>query len=245
MKNKMYSILFHISGIALLEVCFFFYYIGPMETKHFQTVVKKLLEEPLFAIEDTLSTETIPIYRQLIQNNYDLQLNDTTISVSEYIQNYIKETVGKNEKELEEMRNNAVKRREKKNNQLFIQTIEYWVAFTFVTFLLYLIYRKYQEIVHLNEVRKSIVHVRSHDYDIEMSEYTRYRKNSEYQETLEEPTTITKRCEICKNVGHYILFASCIISFQYFFFETIVLSYDPLTINEVKYMLYSKLLSVA
>ena len=142
------------------------------------------------------------------------------------------------------MRNNAIKRRTEKNEQLFIQTIEYWVAFTFMTLLLYLLYSKYQEIVRLNEVRDSIVNVRSHDYDIEMSEYTRYRKNSEHQETLEEPPR-HKYYETCQKMGHYLLFAVCIISFQYFFFETIVLSYDPLTIDEVKYIIYSKILSSA
>jgi len=244
MKNKMYSIFFHISGIALLEVCFFFYYIGPMETKHFQDVVKKLVDEPFFTIEDTISTEIISRSRQLAETNFNLQLNNTTVSIAQYIQSYVNETIGKNQNDLEKMRNNAIKRRTEKNEQLFIQTIEYWVAFTFMTLLLYLLYSKYQEIVRLNEVRDSIVNVRSHDYDIEMSEYTRYRKNSEHQETLEEPAR-HKYYETCQKMGHYLLFAICIISFQYFFFETIVLSYDPLTIDEVKYIIYSKILSNA
>ena len=140
MKNKMYSIFFHISGIALLEVCFFFYYIGPMETKHFQDVVKKLVDEPFFTIEDTISTEIISRSRQLAETNFNLQLNNTTVSITQYIQSYVNETIGKNQNDLEKMRNNAIKRRTEKNEQLFIQTIEYWVAFTFMTLLLYLLY---------------------------------------------------------------------------------------------------------
>ena len=41
----MYNILFHVSGIAILEICFYFYYIGPMETKIFEKVVGKLATE--------------------------------------------------------------------------------------------------------------------------------------------------------------------------------------------------------
>ena len=37
----MYSILLHVSGIAILEICFYFYYIGPMETIIF---TKKVLD---------------------------------------------------------------------------------------------------------------------------------------------------------------------------------------------------------
>ena len=38
----MYSILFHICGVILLESCFFFYYIGPIETEMFKTKILKL-----------------------------------------------------------------------------------------------------------------------------------------------------------------------------------------------------------
>ena len=109
-----------------------------------------------------------------------------------------------------------------------------------MTFLLYLLHCKYQEFIRLNELRNSIVSVRS--YDVEMTEYTRYRKNSENQETLEEANT-NKYYDLWKKIGHYFLFGTCVIGFQYFFFETIVLSYDPLSIDEVKYIIYSKIFS--
>ena len=43
----MYSIFAHISGIAILEICFFFYYVGPMETRMFEKTVKQLASEPI------------------------------------------------------------------------------------------------------------------------------------------------------------------------------------------------------
>lgn len=40
----MYSILLHVSGIAILEICFYFYYIGPMETVIFTHKVLDMVD---------------------------------------------------------------------------------------------------------------------------------------------------------------------------------------------------------
>lgn len=40
----MYSILLHVSGIAILEICFYFYYIGPMETVIFTRKVVDIVD---------------------------------------------------------------------------------------------------------------------------------------------------------------------------------------------------------
>lgn len=40
----MYSILLHVSGIAILEICFYFYYIGPMETVIFTHKVLDIVD---------------------------------------------------------------------------------------------------------------------------------------------------------------------------------------------------------
>lgn len=215
-----------------------------METKHFRDVVKKLVDEPLFMIENGLPEPT-QSYTNFTPNNYNVPFLNITSpityrSINEEIQLYANQTIEQNIEELKEKSDSAIQRRERKNKDLFIETIEYWIAFTFLTFLLYLLHCKYQELIRLSELRNSIVSVRS--YDVEMTEYTRYRKNSEIQETLEEPNT-NKYYEILKKAGHYVLFGTCIIGFQYFFFETIVLSYDPLSIDEVKYIIYSKLLT--
>lgn len=215
-----------------------------METKHFRDVVKKLVDEPFFMIENGLPEPTQP-YTNLTPNNYNIPFLNITSpityrSINEEIQLYANQTIEQNIDELKEKRDSAIQRRERKNKDLFIETIEYWIAFTFLTFLLYLLHCKYQELVRLSELRNSIVSVRS--YDVEMTEYTRYRKNSETQETLEETNTC-KNYDIWKKIGHYFLFATCIIGFQYFFFENIVLSYDPLSIDEVKYIIYNKLFS--
>ena len=50
----MYNILFHVSGIAILEICFYFYYIGPMETKIFEKVVGRLATEMVKLVNDNM-----------------------------------------------------------------------------------------------------------------------------------------------------------------------------------------------
>ena len=94
----MYNILFHVSGIAILEMCFYFFYIGPMETKLFEKVIDKLgselyvvIEKNMLTLEDTSYVNTfIPTYiptisrrlfslpHKMIDNNLrDLAESDT------------------------------------------------------------------------------------------------------------------------------------------------------------------------
>ena len=42
------KILFHIAGIAILEILFYFYYIGPMESQVFKSTFKNCLYDCLF-----------------------------------------------------------------------------------------------------------------------------------------------------------------------------------------------------
>ena len=62
----MYNILFHVSGIPILEICFYFYYIGPMETKIFEKVVGRLGTELVNVIEDNVVT----INNDIENNNF-------------------------------------------------------------------------------------------------------------------------------------------------------------------------------
>ena len=52
----MHTILLHIAGIAILEICFFFYYVGPMETQLFQKSVRLLAEEPVSKLNSLILT---------------------------------------------------------------------------------------------------------------------------------------------------------------------------------------------
>lgn len=74
----MYSILLHVSGIAILEICFYFYYIGPMETVIF---TDKVLD-----IADTQKYDLIlpqPIYIPYNQTVYKYFEEENNIAYQE------------------------------------------------------------------------------------------------------------------------------------------------------------------
>ena len=274
----MYNILFHVSGIAILEICFYFYYIGPMETKIFEKVVGKLATEmvqvvennidlledtaaenissllptsPPYSLENVInipSSTSIPISTRYLQDNsiYNLAgLNENIISgIFPGLTNDNNNNTAANDAYMKNLKDNAIEKREEKNHQLFINIVEYWSILAGVSLFIYILEHKYKVYKKLKK-EKGIVPVTSEEDDIEMQNVVRYRKGSDTEETLlnqeEKNVYCTKNCK--QRLGyvlHYLLFGCCIIGFQYLFFENVVLKYDPLSIQEVKYLLYLK-----
>ena len=274
----MYNILFHVSGIAILEICFYFYYIGPMETKIFEKVVGKLATEmvqvvennidlledtaaenissliptsPPYSIENIVnmpSSISTPISTRLLQDNsiYDLAgLNENIISgIFPGLTNNNDNNTATNDAYMKNLKDNAIEKREEKNHKLFINIVEYWSILAGVSLFIYILEHKYKVYKKLKK-EKGIVPVTSEEDDIEMQNVVRYRKGSDTEETLlnqeEKNVYCTKNCK--QRLGyvlHYLLFGCFIIGFQYLFFENVVLKYDPLSIQEVKYLLYLK-----
>jgi hypothetical protein len=211
----MYSILFHISGIAILEICFFFYYIGPMETFIFENKVKQLSNEPIDIIS-TLNTRDDDRY--------------STYNQTEIVFN-----------ELRSERNDAADEREEKNHQLFIDTILYWGIITFTSLILIIV------INYGVSITKSYVRLRSSsqidEETIELVVASGNRTRSESEPHLETKYDVKpdKNRKICYNTMHYVFFGGCVVCFQYMFFQFIVLVYDPLSIEEVKYITYNQI----
>ena len=274
----MYNILFHVSGIAILEICFYFYYIGPMETKIFEKVVGKLATEMVQVVENNIDlledtaaeniSSLIPtsppyslenilnespsistvVHNRFLQDNseYDLAgLNQNIISgIFPGLTNDNNNNTATNDEYMKNLKDNAIEKREEKNHKLFINIVEYWSILAGVSLFIYIIEHKYKIYKKLKKER-GIVPVTSDEDDIEMQNIVRYRKGSDTEETLlneeEHGVYCTKKCQ--QRIGyllHYILFGCCIIGFQYLFFENVVLKYDPLSIQEVKYLLYLK-----
>ena len=95
--------------------------------------------------------------------------------------------------------------------------------------------------IFVNEINISI----SDDNDnLELTPIRTYRRNStdETDSEIEEQETKKYFSDKTKKrmgyVTHYIFFGACIIGFQYLFFQHIVLNYDPLSISEVKYLIF-------
>ena len=140
----MYSILFHLSGITILEICFFFYYIGPVETEMFKHHVKLLMEEPLIYLTNLpqISNNVPTIPNQPLSKNDNMNIhnnisNNKSIDISNDIQQIFfgydqnNSTTIINNK-LQQNSDDSQLRRETENHNLFIQTIEYWFIICYI-----------------------------------------------------------------------------------------------------------------
>ena len=233
--NNMYSVLFHVSGIAILEICFFFYYIGPMETKIFEKTVSRIMAGPIKSL-NSLHTQFYGVYPQTGQ----------LIKLVFFGDNNSTQTTDELENDLKEERDEAVKERQQKNHMLFIQIVEYWTILAAASLLIWFIEHKYK--LYLKRKQNQVVVDISDDNDnLELTPIRTYRRNStdETDSELEEQEKKKYFSDKTKKrmgyVTHYLFFGACIIGFQYLFFQHIVLNYDPLSISEVKYLIFQRL----
>jgi len=240
----MYSVLFHVSGIAILEICFYFFYIGPMETVIFTDKVRRLVNEPL----ELLNTDYYILPTPPSSNDNDLY-NDYPIGT--IIETIIVENNNNTNNimnDLEQQRDNAIDKRNEKNDALFIKTLEYWMVMAFSCVLIYILVKNYKEYYKLKKTNgvTQVNQTISDEESLELVEINAtYRRGSIDDEHLETNDNNTKHSKTCNKVGkqvlHYIMFGGGLLCFQYFFFQNVVLVYDPLSIQEVKYIIYSKL----
>ena len=233
--NNMYSVLFHVSGIAILEICFFFYYIGPMETKIFEKTVSRIMAGPIKSL-NSLHTQFYGVYPQTGQ----------LIKLVFFGDNNSTQTTDELENDLKEERDEAVKERQQKNHMLFIQIVEYWTILAAASLLIWFIEHKYK--LYLKRKQNQVVVDISDDNDnLELTPIRTYRRNStdetdsEVEEQEKKKYFSDKTKKRMGYVTHYIFFGACIIGFQYLFFQHIVLNYDPLSISEVKYLIFQRL----
>ena len=158
----MYSILFHICGVILLEAGFFFYYIGPIETEMFKTKILKLTREPIEYINNKNEMMT-PIEKEVLKNMLFFENKDNTIEEN-YNEIYKKSKLG------EEYRYNQ-------NMLLLREMIEYWCVLFTISILTYLIYYYYEKIY---KKKDTIIEYHS-PRKLQLNEIengTYYRKNS-------------------------------------------------------------------
>lgn len=252
----MYSIFAHISGIAILEICFFFFYVGPMETRMFEKTVKQLTNEPITEMNIAMIEQ--PDYKLDVQKYLYIAFNPGNMQMGSITDTTIDEFSENSQKELlyemEELRDKGIARRNQKNNELFIEIVEKWCILCGVTLVLFTIER-----MCCNKKKKEeggITTVFSDDDidGIELGE-GRYRKGSidvysddPLLDSSDEHVGYTDRCcNTCKqkcnrkcvnNIVYYTSFGGCLLTFQYYFFQHVIYYYMPLSIEEVKYLIY-------
>ena len=245
----MYDILFHIAGIALLEISFFFYYIGPKETEMFYHYIQRILDSSLldkeYSSNDIVDTNVIDKYGSI-------QLRNNTINIPQLmyptqIKMLITNQTNQMQEELYQANLQGISDRNTQNHELFIQAIVYWAILAGFSVTVFIIQYSYSKYVDNKDKKSGVVTVLSESQfdDIEM---VSYRKTSIDGEDIESQIDVeTKRYpslnKICKTGSKYILFSGCIITFQYLFFKHIAFAYKPMSLEEIKYYLFTWFLS--
>jgi len=215
----MHNIIFHIAGIALLEICFYFYYIGPIESKMFQNNIIHLLNGPSVIDSNKL------LMPHSIQNILTNLTNQEQMMLKKDF------TIGKYN-------------REQQNYDLFLFTIKYWVFLLVFGFLIYIIHYKYKQLRY--KKTHTDIEIESGSDDNETFIIDVYRKDSidinditsDSNKLIPKSIPNSKRNKYVTKIAYYFSFGGCVLLFEYIFFQCIVLQYNPLSISELRYFIY-------
>jgi hypothetical protein len=234
-----------------------------METIIFTDKVKRLANEPIDnpytfpSLNDTSVDYTdglITIEQDTTYNYTDAYTITDIITIKDLTKNVlIQEFSNYNDtkiyNDVKNDRDAAIDRRELKNNKLFIATMEYWIAITFGNILFYFLIKHYKSIKKLEKMNgtTTVSTMNMDEESFELVEINTYRRRSiddddEPLETNQNDIKKKKMIKVCNLLLHYLLFAVCLVSFQYMFFKNVILVYDPLSIEEVKYIVYNLIL---
>lgn len=141
----MHSIIFHIAGIAMLEICFYFLYIGPVESVMFQKSIILLMNQPLSE-------------NSQFDSLYNIISNTTNFKT---IKNEL----------FDESQNGKIAR-EHINNQLFLKSMYYWCGLVFFGIIIYGCTQKYNRYIKNQDNGRNII-IYDND-DIECNHVRKY-----------------------------------------------------------------------
>ena len=226
----MYSIFFHITGLSLIEIFFYFYYIGPMETIIFKNAISDAFKNSL---QNELNDDANgPIYIVTPFNSSQLIL----------IEN---EEEAKYSNEFEQIVNDAEEKRKKNNTKLFYVALFSWSMILTISMVYFMIE---MSIRYYFYKKKNKLHNISSNNSLEMitipldNETMSCINDNNKEEQIEEKFIkwdVIKK-NIKYNTVHYSILVLLIVVFEYWFFNNIILKYDIVSMEELEYMLYKK-----
>ena len=250
----MYVILLHIAGIAIVEIIFFFKYIGPIETQIFTDALHEVMDD---SINNNLNFIILkPNITNLIDEyitNGDINLNDnyTTQNLNDETNIDDIDTRDDTNIYMEELYSEGVDKREKYNNELFIQTVGYWaigfaitLIITFIELKIRSYYKNKNNTLDRSKSEQSIelVHtrVRTNSVEIDYQPTENDIENNAIIENkyLENNDDNKNYIKIIKKTLYYTFGACLLLGFQYTFFQHVALKYEPLSSNELQYIIY-------
>lgn len=214
----MYLIFIHLSGLSLLEILFYFLYVGPMETKTFKETINNSIRPeddiPLLYIQNINITTNLPDFQGNLTKHYELLVN-----------------------EQEQARN-------KYNYNLFISALNTWAIIISFTFFVILIegFRYYYK------KKKSNLSITTSDVSVEMVSnqplhYTIANSDTSSQVSEFSLTSINKnKRKILINIFHFVSLLSLILGFEFWFFDNIVMKYKIISKEELEYMILTQFL---
>ena len=252
----MYVIFIHVSGIALLEILFYFYYIGPIESELLKSSMRHIavnqvdqynVHYNITAIDNTEFAEKLKQEDQVAkkdreESNYDLYLKAIdywcillTITVFVTIlQFYFRYIKNKNKKIVRvdsghglQLMPIRLRLDSRGSDDLDLNIIDNDDS---------------DDSNNTNVIRANLNQNIEQSYSNEDAEPPRQSlfdiNNNDYI-ILKKKLTIKRAL---KKIFYYILFISLVLAFEYCFFQYIVLNYEPLSDNELQYIIYKELI---
>lgn len=216
----MYSILFHILCLSLLEIIFYFEYIGPLESLMFKKTLTRIITNEYNTISNYIDNS----------NNYNTSNINNIGNYSSFIDMEYSSTS-------EEDRNDY-------NHKLYMTTILYWLYYLISISFIYFVMILYKYITYRQYIKnKDIV---NNGIDIECTPF-KHRSYSIDSDDLTINYTFEHNSFIdCNNIKktykkdiiYYLCTGCLILLFEYLFFTYIVMKYKILSDDEISYEIY-------
>ena len=236
----MYIILVHVTGIALLEILFYFYYIGPIESELLKNSMKHITIKQI--------------------DEYNLHYNITEVNKTEFVENLKKEN-DKAKKDRENDNNELYL----KTIEYWCMLLSFTILVTIIQFYIRYLNNKNKKVIKVDSsqglelmpIRARLNSMESDDLTIvDNEEINIIHTNVDIEQQTSESRVpifdinnneyiILKKKLTCrrlfKKIVYYILFIGLLLAFEYCFFQYIVLKYDPLSDNEIQYIIFEEL----
>ncbi len=213
----MYIVFFHLSGIALLEILFYFLYVGNMETNLFSDTINKMLKS------EHKNIENYRIKNPVNESQYIDMINGFSQNSSQIINYYHSKS------------KDSENKRKHHNDKLFHKAIIVWV-FIFGVSILVLILEIYYNKYNKKQMEKtdSVSNIALEMVQTSISTYEspRARNNDEIIDTNQNEI---KRKIIYTSI-HSILLAGLILGFEFWFFNQIIMNYQVMSKEELEYL---------
>lgn len=227
----MYVIFVHVTGIAIVEILFYFLYVGPIESNVFENLMKGIVN------------------REIKDNKLELLSNFSEFSFDD--DNLIDEISSNKEY--------GEKRRHSHNKELYNEAMQYWGYLLLTTFIvslfqlvIYLYYNKYNKrkiITVDSEQSLELMNIRIRNESVSSDDINFLHNDSDSNEPIDDLEAnendkfiiIKKKLTwkyIFKKIFYYSFFIGLLLAFEFGFFQLIVFNYMPLSSEEVEYIVY-------